>query len=329
MRFYFLYLSPRIYRALFLSVSLFSCYVNAQSSFDHYPSKPVRFISPFSAGGGTDAVGRIIATKLSEIMGNPFVVDNRGGADGTIGTDIAAKASPDGYTLLVANMGTFCMTPNLRKTAYNPLTDFAPITQTTASSTALVVHPNLPIHSLKELVAMAKARPGQLNFGAGSNATALPMEMLKIVAGIQLNQISYKGTGPSVIGLLSGEVQVMFGGAIATVPHVKSGRLRAIAVAGDRRARAMPDVPTIAEQGFPGYEANSWNGIVAPASTPMPIIRKLNLSIVKVLKLEDVRSHMIADGAEPEHNSPEQFNTLLRNCHTKWGKVIKSAGLRD
>ena len=329
MRFYFLYPSPRIYRALFLSVSLFSCYVNAQSSFDHYPSKPVRFISPFSAGGGTDAVGRIIATKLSEIMGNPFVVDNRGGADGTIGTDIAAKASPDGYTLLVANMGTFCMTPNLRKTAYNPLTDFAPITQTTASSTALVVHPNLPIHSLKELVAMAKARPGQLNFGAGSNATALPMEMLKIVAGIQLNQISYKGTGPSVIGLLSGEVQVMFGGAIATVPHVKSGRLRAIAVAGDRRARAMPDVPTIAEQGFPGYEANSWNGIVAPASTPMPIIRKLNLSIVKVLKLEDVRSHMIADGAEPEHNSPEQFNTLLRNCHAKWGKVIKSAGLRD
>jgi tripartite-type tricarboxylate transporter receptor subunit TctC len=296
---------------------------------DDYPSKPVRFISPFSAGGGTDAVGRIIASRLSDSFGRSFVVDNRGGADGIIGTDIAAKSSPDGYTLLVANLGTFCMTPNLRKTPYDPLRDFAPVTQTTASSTALVVHPNVPVRTLKEFVTLAKSKPGQLNFGAGSNATALPMEMLKIVSGIQLNQVSYKGTGPSVIGVLSGEVQVMFGGAIATVPHVKSGRLRAIAVAGDRRARALPDVPTVAEQGYPGYEANSWNGIVAPAKTPRAVIEKLNAAIVKVLQMSDVRDHMIADGAEPVHNHPDQFAGYITACHAKWGKVISAAGLKE
>lgn len=302
---------------------------SAPQAADNYPSKPVRFISPFSAGGGTDAVGRIIASRLSDMMGRSFVVDNRGGADGAIGTEIAAKSAPDGYTLLVANMGTFCITPNLRKTPYDPLRDFAYITQTTASASALVVHPNLPARSLKEFVALAKAKPGEFNYGTSSNATALPMELLSSMAGMRLTRVSYKGTGPAVIGLMSGEVHVMFSGAIATVPHVRGGRLRAIAVAGDKRARALPDVPTVAEQGYPGYEANSWNGIVAPAATSRAIVNRLNTAIIKVLQMRDVRDHMIADGAEPAHGTPEEFAALISTGHAKWGKVIDTAGLKE
>ena len=319
----------KIDRSTYTATLLLTLFSGALYAADDYPTKPVRFISPFSAGGGTDAVGRIIASRLSDMMGRSFVVDNRGGADGAIGTDIAAKSSPDGYTLLVANMGTFCITPNLRKTPYDPLRDFSPVTQTTASSSVLVVHPNLPARTLKEFVALAKSKPGELNYGASSNATALPMEMFNTMAGMKLTRVSYKGTGPAVIGLMSGEVHVMFSGAIATVPHVRGGRLRAIASAGDKRARAMPDVPTVAEQGYPGYEANSWNGIVAPAATPRVIVNKLNAAIVKVLQMREVREHMIADGAEPVHTTPEEFMALIAAGHAKWGKVINAAGLKE
>jgi tripartite-type tricarboxylate transporter receptor subunit TctC len=222
-----------------------------------------------------------------------------------------------------------CITPNLRKVGYDPLKDFAPITLTTLSSTVLVVHPSLPVRSVKELVAFAKTKPGQLNYGASSNATSLPMEMLKQMAGINLNHIPYKGSGPALIAILSGEVQVQFGGAIVSVPQVKSGKLRALAVAGDRRAKALPDVPTVAESGFPGYEANSWNGIVAPAGTARPIVDKLNAAMIKVLQLPEVRDAMTADGAEPFYSTPEQFGASIRACHAKWAKVIRSAGLKE
>ena len=294
-----------------------------------YPSKPVRFISPFSAGGGTDLVARTLAQRMSEAMGRVFVVDNRGGADGIIGTDLAAKSPPDGYTLLVANLGTMCITPNMRRVPYNPLRDFSPVTLTTESSTVLVVNPSLAVRNVKELVALAKSKPGQLNYGASSNATLLPMEMLKQMAGINLNAVNYKGSGPTLIAVMSGEVQVFFGGAIVTVPQVKNGKLRALAVAGDKRARALPDTPTIAESGFPGYEANSWNGIVAPAGTPRAIVESLNAAVVKVLQLPDVRDAMIADGAEPAYDTPEEFAAYLRSCHAKWAKVINTAGLKE
>jgi tripartite-type tricarboxylate transporter receptor subunit TctC len=301
----------------------------AAAAIAAYPSKPVRFISPFSAGGGTDLIARALAQRMSEAMGRTFVVDNRGGAEGVIGTDLGARAPADGYTLVVANLGTFCLTPNLRKVSYDPLKDFAPITQTTASSTVLVVNPAFPARTLKDLVALAKAKPGQINYGASSNGTALPMEMLKQQAGINLNHVPYKGTGPVLIAILGGEVQVMFGSAIVSTPQVKSGKLRALAVAGDRRAKALPYVPTVAESGFPGYEANSWNGIVAPAGTPRPIIDRLNAAMVKVLQIPEVRETMTADGAEPVYNTPEQFGAYIRACHAKWAKVIKSAGLKD
>lgn len=266
---------------------------------------------------------------MSEQMGRIFIVDNRGGAEGAIGTEAGARAPADGYTLLIANLGTFCLTPNLRKVGYDPLKDFAPITQTTASSTVLVTHPSLPVRTVKELVALAKTKPGQLNYGASSNATALPMEMLQQMAGVKLNHVPYKGTGPALIAGMGGEVPLMFGGSISTVPQVKSGKLRALAVAGDRRTKALPDVPTIAEAGFPGYEANSWNGIVAPAGTPRPIIDKLNAAMTKVLQMPEVRDTMVADGAEPVYNTPEQFGAYIRACHAKWAKVIKVSGFKE
>ena len=305
------------------------CLHAAEKRADDYPVKPVRFISPFSAGGGTDTVARVLAQRISEALGRTFIVDNRGGAEGVIGTEIGARAPADGYTLTVANLGTFCLTPNLRKVSYDPLKDFAPSTQTTASSTVLVVHPSLPVRSVKELVALAKSKPGQLNYGASSNGTALPMEMLKQMAGINLSHVPYKGTGPALIAIMGGEVPVMFGGAISTVPQVKNGKLRALAVAGDHRAKALPDVPTVAEAGYPGYEANSWNGIVAPAGTPRPIVMKLNAAIVKVLQMPEIRDTMTADGAEPAYNTPDQFSAYLRNCHAKWAKVIRTAGLKE
>lgn len=293
-----------------------------------YPAKPVRFISPFSAGGGTDTVARTLAVKMGELMGRVFVVDNRGGAEGVVGTDIAAKSPADGYTLLVANLGTFCITPNMRKTPYDPLRDFAPVTLTTASSTVLVVNAGQPVRNVKEFVALAKAKGDQLNYGASSNASALPMEMFKQMAGFDMKGIPYKGTGPTIVAVMSGEVMAAFAGAINTVPHVRGGRLRALAVAGDRRAQALPDTPTIAESGYPGYEANSWNGIVAPAGTPRAIIEKLNGAIVKVLRMPEVRNYMLGDGAEPTPGTPEEFAVFLRENHAKWGRVIRVAGLR-
>lgn len=294
-----------------------------------YPSKPVRIISPFAAGGGTDVVGRVLAQRMSELMGRVFIVDNRGGAEGAIGTELGARAPADGHTLLIANLGTFCLTPNLRKVGYDPLKDFAPITQTTASSTVLVTHPSLPVRTVKELVALAKTKPGQINYGASSNATALPMEMLQQMAGVKLNHVPYKGTGPALLAVMGGEVTLMFGGSISTVPQVKNGKLRALAVAGDRRTKALPDVPTVAEAGFPGYEANTWNGIVAPVGTPSLIIDKLNAAMTKGLQMPEVRDIMVADGAEPVYNTPEQFGAYIRACHAKWAKVIKVSGFKE
>jgi len=308
-------------RALWM-LSLF-CVAGTAAAQGAYPVKPVRFISPFAPGGGTDTVARALAQRMGDALGKTFIVDNRPGAEGIIGTELGAKSPPDGYTLLVANLGTLAINPNLRKVPYDPLRDFAPVIQTTSSSTVLVVHPSLPVKSVRDLVALARAKP--LNYGASSSATFLPMEMLKQMAKFEMTHVPYKGTGPALTGILSGEVQAMFGGAINTVPQVRSGKLRALAVAGDRRARALPDVPTVAESGFPGYEANSWNGIVAPAGTPRAIVARLNGEMLKILALKEVVDYMTADGAEPAGNTPEHFGSYIRSEHAKWQRVIRDA----
>lgn len=308
----------------FMALVLAACWItSAGAASNDYPSKPVRFISPFSPGGGTDTVARALALRLGEALGRPFIVDNRPGADGLIGTEMGAKSPPDGYTLLVGNLGTLAINPNLRKVPYDPLRDFAPIVQTTASSTVLVVHPSMPVKNVRELVALAKTRP--LNYGASSSATFLPMELLKQMSKMELTHVPYKGTGPTLTGILSGEVQVMFGGAINTTTLVKSGKLRALAVAGDRRAKALPDVPTVAESGFPGYEANTWNGMLAPAGTPRAIVLRLNQEMLKILSQREVMDYMNADGAEPAGNTPDHFAAYIRSEHAKWARVIREA----
>jgi len=306
--------------ALVLAASSIS---SAGAASNDYPSKPVRFISPFSPGGGTDTVARALALRLGDALGRTFIVDNRPGADGLIGTELGAKSPPDGYTLLVGNLGTLAINPNLRKVPYDPLRDFAPIIQTTASSTVLVVHPSLPVKNVRELVALAKSKP--LNYGASSSGTFLPMELFKQMAKIDMTHVPYKGTGPTLTGILSGEVQVMFGGAINTTTLVKSGKLRALAVAGDRRAKALPDVPTVAESGFPGYEANTWNGMLAPVGTPRAIILRLNQEMLKILSQREVMDYMNADGAEPAGNTPDHFAAYIRSEHAKWARVIRDA----
>lgn len=302
------------------------CALSAAAASNDYPSKPVRFISPFSPGGGTDTVARALALRLGDAMGRTFIVDNRPGAEGIIGTELGAKSPPDGYTLLVGNLGTLAINPNLRRVPYDPLRDFAPVVQTTASSTVLVVHPSLPVKNLRELVALAKTR--SLNYGASSSGTFLPMELFKQMAKIDMTHIPYKGTGPALSGILSGEVQVMFGGSISTVPLVKGGKLRALAVAGDRRAKALPEVPTVAEAGYPGYEANTWNGMLAPAGTPRAIVQRLNAEMLKILGSREVIDYMTADGAEPAGGSPEQFAAYIRSEHAKWARVIRDAKIQ-
>ena len=295
---------------------------------ERYPVKPVRLVSPFSAGGGTDTVARALSQLLGESLGRTFVVDNRAGAEGTIGTEIGARAPADGYTLLLANLGTLTIAPNLRKVPYDPLRDFAPITLATESSSILVVHPALPVKTLKDFVALAKARAGQINYGASSAATMLPMEMLKQMAGMDLTHIPYKGTGPALTAMLGGEVQAMFGGAINTILHVRSGRLRALAVAGSRRAIGLPDVPTVAESGYPGYEADSWNGVLAPAGTPRALVMRLNEDIHKVVLSRRFREIMAGDGADPAVSTPEAFTERIRFDYAKWRQVIEKIGLR-
>jgi tripartite-type tricarboxylate transporter receptor subunit TctC len=295
---------------------------------ERYPVKPVRFISPFSAGGGTDTVARALAQLLGESLGRTFVVDNRAGAEGTIGTAIGARAPADGYTLLLANLGTLTIAPNLRKVPYDSMKDFAPITLTTESSAILVVHPSLPVKTLKDFIALARARAGQINYGASSTATMLPMEMLKQMAGMDLMHIPYKGTGPALTAMLGGEVQVMFGGAINTILHVRSGRLRALAVAGSRRASGLPDVPTVAESGYPGYDADSWNGVLAPAGTPRALVVRLNGEIHKVVQSPRFREIMAGDGADPFVSTPEGFAERIRVDYAKWRQVIEKTGLR-
>lgn len=295
---------------------------------DRYPSKPVRFISPFSAGGGTDTVARALAQLLGESLGRTFVVDNRAGAEGTIGTELGARAAPDGYTLLLANLGTLTIAPNLRKVNYDPLKDYTFITLTTESSSILVVHPSVQARTVKEFVALARAKPGAFNYAASSTATMLPMELFKQMAGIELTHVPYKGTGPSLTAMLGGETQVMFGGAINTVLHVRNGRLRALAVAGGRRASGLPDVPTVAESGYPGYNADSWNGVVGPAGMARPLVARLNGEIQKVVLSPRFREIMAGDGADPVVSTPEAFLDRVRADHAKWKQVIEKVGMK-
>jgi tripartite-type tricarboxylate transporter receptor subunit TctC len=296
----------------------------------NYPNKPVRVVVPSSAGGGTDIIARIVAPRLSQSLGQQVVIDNRPGAGTMIGGEIVAKAPPDGYTLLMC-VSTLATNPVIyRKVPYNAVTDFAPVTLVLTASNILVIHPSLPPRTVKELIAFAKARPGQLNFASAGLGTGphLSMELFLSMTGLKLVHIPYKGSAPAMVDLVSGQVGVMAATALTSIPHIRVGRLRALGVTGARRTAAAPDVPTIAEAGVPGYEAVQWYGMVAPANTPREIITRLNREMVSILQMPDVKEKFAADGGDAVGSSPEEFGRYIKSETEKWQKVAKAAGIK-
>jgi tripartite-type tricarboxylate transporter receptor subunit TctC len=296
-----------------------------------YPAKPIRMIVAYPPGGGTDIVGRTIAQKLGETLGQSVVVENRGGASGNIGTEIAARAAPDGYTVLMGNVAPNAINVSLFKNLpFDPVADFAPVSLVASTPNILVVHPSTPARTVKEVVALARSRPGTLNFasaGVGSSSH-LAGELFRILAGADIVHVPYKGAGPAMVDVLSGQVQLYFATMPAAMPHVKSGKLVPIAVTSLKRSQALPDVPTIAESGVPGYEASTWYGLLAPAGTPKDIVATLSAAAVRALTSPDLKERFKTLGAEPVGNTPEQFRKLIETEHRTWTKVIRDSGAK-
>jgi tripartite-type tricarboxylate transporter receptor subunit TctC len=293
-----------------------------------YPSRPVRLISPYPPGGGTDTTARIIAQALSVPLGQQVVVDSRGGANGMIGTELAAKSPADGYTLVLGNSAPFAILPNMvSRLPYDPVKDFSPISIAALSDFVLVVHPSLPVKSMQELIALAKARPGQLNYAAGGTGTPshLAMELFNLLAKVKLVQVPYKGNGPASIGLMTGECEVMIGSGPAVLPNAAAGKLRALASTGARRS--IGDLPAIAEF-LPGYEVVQWYGILAPGDTPKDIIDRLQKEIARAVADPKVAQTLTNLGLQPVSNTPDEFRTLIRAETEKWGRVIKAANIK-
>ena len=296
-----------------------------------YPVKPVRMVVPFPAGGATDIVGRLIAQKLSESWGQQVIVDNRGGAGGTIGSDIAAKSAPDGYTMLVGTSSTHAIAPSLySKLPYDPVRDFAPVTLVASATILLAVHPSVPAKNVRDLIALAKRKPNALSFASSGNGgiSHLIGEHFKSVGGIQMLHVPYKGDTPALVDLVGGQVHLMFGTAVSFLPYVKAGRLNALAVTNPKRSPIAPDVPTVAESGLPGFEALQWFGIFVPAGASKDIVARLNGEIVKIVRLPDIRERMTSLGADVVGSTPEQFAAFQKTDTAKWARVVKESGAK-
>ena len=296
-----------------------------------YPSRPVRLVVPFPAGGTTDILARAMAEKLSGALGQQFVVDNRPGAGGNIGSDIVAKSPPDGYTLLMGTVGTHAINPSLYpKMPYDHVKDFVPVVLVAGVPNVLVVNPTVPAKTVAELIALAKEKPGTINFASSGNGTSIHLsgELFKLLAGVQIAHVPYKGSAPALTDLIGGRVQIMFDNLPSALPHIKGGKLRALAVTSSKRAPALPDLPTIAESGVAGFEASSWFGILAPAATPRDIVQRINAEANKALHAPDMREKLLAQGAEAVGNSPEFFADYIRTETVKWAKVVKDSGAR-
>jgi len=304
-----------------------SASVHAQN----YPAKPVRVIAPFPAGGSSDLVARIVAQKMGEATGQQFIVDNRPGAGGTLGTELAARAPADGYTLVIGNFAPLAVNPHLqRKLPYDPVRDFTSISLLAVGTTVLVVHPSLPVKSVKDLVALARARPGQLNYGSGGSGTPahLTGELFNLMAKVNTIHVPYKGTGQSINDLIAGQIQLVFASMPVGLPHVKSGRLRALAVTSEKRTSLAPELPTVAESGIPGFALDSWWGLNGPAQLPADVVSRLNALSAQVLKRADVREGLANLGLEPKASTPQDYAAFTRAEIDKLGKLVKTIGLQ-
>ena len=284
---------------------------------------------PFTPGGATDIVTRIVAQKLTEQMGRQVVTENRGGAGGIVGAEAVAKAAPDGYSLVMGTSGTHAINASLYpKLSYDPVRDFAPVTRTTLLPSMIVVHPSVPAKTVRELIVLAKKSPGQLTYASSGSAQYLTGALFTSMAQIDMVHVPFKGGGQSMPAQLSGEVALSFSTVVSSLPHVLSGRLRGLAVTSARRTPAAPEFSTVAESGLPGYEAVSWYGVFAPAGTPRDIVMRLNSEIVRALKLPEVRQLLLAQGAEPVFDTPEQFAALIKSDIAKWGEVVRKSGAK-
>jgi tripartite-type tricarboxylate transporter receptor subunit TctC len=298
---------------------------------DAYPAKPVRFVITFPAGGPTDVVVRLIGQGLTSQWGQPMIIDNRGGAGGIVGTEIVAKAAPDGYSFLVGTAGGMTINPALQpKLPYDSFRDFAPVGMLVMNPQILVAHPAVAAKNVKELVALAKTKAGQLNFASAGTGTAthLGLELLKLTTGLDAVHVPYKGGAPATTDLIAGQVQLLWVSIPSVLPHVKSGRLRALAVSTAKRSASAPDVPTVAESGYPGFEYSNWNALFAPAKTPAAIVNKVNASVVKILNDPEVAQRLASQGADPAPGSPDALARYMRTDHERWKKVIQAAGIK-
>jgi tripartite-type tricarboxylate transporter receptor subunit TctC len=313
-----------------LSLTAVSAGALAQGTSPSYPTKPIRFVAPFVAGGPTDIQARMLGEKLGQRLGQQVIVDNRGGAGGNIGMEIVAKAPPDGYTLVIATVGTWAVNPHLYKLPFDVLKDFAPIIQVSTSPGVLIVHPSVPAKSVKELIALAKQKPGELNYGSSGvgGFGHICGELFTLMTGTKMTHIPYKSSAPSLTDLVGGQIQVLFNNMISTVPHVKGGRVRALATTGAKRSPALPDLPTVAESGVPGYENSSWSAVAVPAKTPKPIVARLHREFSEILKLPDIQQKHAEVGAEIVGGTPEQFHSYLKSEVEKFGKLVKAAGIK-
>lgn len=318
-----------------LHAGLIAAVVTLASQFavaGDYPEKPIRFVVPYAAGGTTDLLSRAIAQKLSEAIGQAVVPDNRPGAGGNVGAEIVARAAPDGYTMLMAPVSPMAINVALygNKMSFNPEKDFAPVTLVAKVPLVLVVHPSLPVKTLQELIALAKSKPGQLDYGSAGNGSSnhLVGEMLKNAAGIDLVHIPYRGGGPAMMAVAGGQIHMLVGQVPTVASMVTSGRLRAIAVSGAKRSPALPEVPTMAESGLPGFDATAWYSIVVPAGTPKPIIARLHLELLKILNSQDIRARLISEGADVETSTPEELAAFVRAEIPKWAKAVTDSGAK-
>ena len=297
-----------------------------------YPTKPIRLVVGFSAGGANDLVARAVSTRISPRLGQQVVVENRAGAGGNIATELVSKSAPDGYTMLLASVASFAMSPALLgRVPFDPVNDFAPITQAVAVTSLLSVHPSMPSKSLKELIALAKRQPGKINYampGTGSIAH-LASELLWHTAGVKLNAVPYKGGNPAVADAIAGHVETIFSLISTQTPHVRSGRLRALVVTSAKRSGALPQVPTVAESGYPGFQASGWLGLVFPARTPQPIVDRIHKEAVAVLNQSDTQKQLEDLGLDPEPSDPAAFHALIKSDFARWDKVVRAAGLRQ
>lgn len=313
----------------FAVLSVFCAMAGAVHAADPYPSRPIRMIVAYPPGGGTDQVGRVMAEQLTVTLGQNVVVDNRGGATGNIGTELASRALPDGYTLLMGNVAPNAVNVSLfKKLPFDPVKDFSPVSLVAITPNILVAHPSIPVKTIKELIAYAKAKPGTLNFpsaGVGSSSH-LAGELLKSLAGISMVHVPFKGGGPALVAVIAGEVQIMFATMPAAMSHVKSGKVKPVAVTTAKRSKAMPELPTIAESGVKGYDASTWYGLLAPAGTPQAIITRLHGDTVKILA-GPTRQRLETQGFEPDGGSPAEFANYIKSEIIKWAKVIKDAGI--